>query len=113
MTKYHNKIRECRQGHRHRSVAEARRCGELTLMEKGHAISHLQQQPVFELQPSFTYRGEKIRAIKYLADFSYQDGDKWIVEDQKGMRTPGYLMKVKMLKYIMRDREDWEFREIR
>ena len=85
-------------------------------MLKAGVITNLKQQPEFVLQRAFKYRGKTIREIKYRADFSYYDVEKkkFIVEDVKGglaTRTEVYMLKKKMLLYIMRDREDFEFFE--
>lgn len=105
--------RTCYQVHVHDSIKEARRCNELTLMVKGGAITKLKQQPEFELQPKFSFRGKSFRAIAYRADFSYQDHKTgmFIIEDAKGFKTEKYLLKKKLLLYIMRENEEFEFME--
>lgn len=51
-------------------------------------------------EPFTAYDGEKIRAIKYVADFVYEDKDgRTVVEDAKGMRNQTYLLKRKMFLY--------------
>lgn len=70
--------------------------------EKRGEISHIERQIPIEIQPAFTMpSGEKIRAIKYIADFSYLDNkDKFIhFIDVKGMRTEVYKLKKKLLAY--------------
>lgn len=80
------------------SKAEARRYGELKLMERAGAISDLELQPSFEILPAFRdASGARYRAIKYLADFRYIENGKAIVEDVKGMETPEFKLKRKML----------------
>ena len=93
------------------SMKEANRYRELKLLEKVGEISNLVLQPVYVLLESFEYKGEKIRAIKYLGDFEYVDsktGSK-VLEDTKGFKTKDYLIKVKLLKskYL-----DIDFREL-
>lgn len=80
------------------SKNEARRYSELKLALKAGAIKKLELQPEFVLQEGFNFHGKKIRAIKYKADFKYinQDGHE-IIEDVKGLPTPVYLLKKKML----------------
>jgi hypothetical protein len=34
--------------------------------------------------------------MTYIADFLYKDGDTWVVEDVKGMKTRDYRLKKKM-----------------
>jgi hypothetical protein len=60
----------------------------------------------FELQPSFTLQekfrdtdGKLIRPIAYKADFLIPDGNHNIVIDTKGMKTPEFKIKLKILKY--------------
>lgn len=70
--------------------------------EKRGEISHIERQIPIEIQPAFTMpSGEKIRAIKYIADFSYLDNrDKFIhFIDVKGMKTDVYKLKKKLLAY--------------
>lgn len=62
------------------SKKEARRYGELRLMELGGLIRRLERQPVFIL----AVNGEEI--CRYIADFRYWVEDVCIVEDVKGMR---------------------------
>lgn len=73
----------------------------------------MKQQPEFILQSKFMLRGKMIRAITYRADFSYYDNikKKFVVEDVKGFKTTDYKIKVKMLQFIMKDREDFLFIE--
>lgn len=94
------------------SKKEHKRANELKLLEKNGYISNLEEQKVFELQPSFKvvsnkppFKLEAIRAIKYIADFYYYDNEKrkWIVEDSKGFRTKDYIIKSKMLRYIYKE----------
>jgi hypothetical protein len=73
-------------GHRFASQAEARRFGELKLLEKAGEIRRLELQPAFPLAVLGVTLGE------FVADFQYeQRGDegiwKFVVEDVKGMRT--------------------------
>jgi len=99
--------------HWHASKKEAYRCTELTLLERAGKIKLLKQQPIFPIQGKFRFGKEAVRAIDYIADFSYFDNEKkmFVVEDTKGFKTKDYLIKVKMLKKIMQDREDFLFIE--
>ena len=56
-------------------------------------------QPEFELQPKFKYRGKTVRAIKYIADFMIAYKGRFYVVDAKGMETPAFKIKLKMLYY--------------
>lgn len=74
---------------------------ELKLIEKQGLIKDLRMQVRFELQPSYKKNGKTIRAIYYVADFTYIDKktNKMIVEDTKGFRTEVYKLKKKILEY--------------
>ena len=103
---------KCNQDHNHHSAKEARRCDELTMLEKGHVISNLEQQPKFVLQQKLKYRGETIRAITYSADFMYIENGDVIVEDVKGFERPNFVLKKKMLfKYFLDNGLDYIFKE--
>lgn len=82
------------------SKKEAKRGKYLDWLQKIGQISDLQKQVPFILQEAYTNnKGEKIRAIIYVADFVYtQDGQK-IVEDVKGVKTKEYLLKKKIFQY--------------
>lgn len=82
------------------SKGEARRYTELKVLEKVGAISELELQPKFELQPTFKKNGKTHRSITYTADFRYiDDKGKIIIEDYKGMETQIFKMKKKMFEY--------------
>lgn len=76
------------------SKKEAKRYVQLTLMEKHGLISDLTLQPRFDL----IVNGTKIGFYK--ADFQYAQDGKTVVEDVKGMKTPIYNLKKKMIKAI-------------
>jgi len=77
-------------------MKERRRYHELKLLQRAGKISNLKLQPEFELQESFKHNGKTIRAIKYVADFMYKQGDRVIVEDTKGFKTDVYKLKLKL-----------------
>lgn len=95
MNKYRNKKTEV-DGIVFDSKKEAGRYGELKLMERAGEISELKLQPSFDL----VINGFKIG--KYVADFQYREGvcGKYIVEDVKGLKTPVYRLKAKMVRAI-------------
>lgn len=69
-------------------------------LEAQGAISELKRQVRFELQPSFKHNGKTIRAITYVADFTYYDQDgKYHIVDTKGVKTDVYLLKKKMMQF--------------
>lgn len=84
------------------SKKEANRAYYLHILELAGKVTNLERQKRFELQEKYTNnKGEKIRAIEYIADFFYFDTEKrqWIVEDTKGFRTPEYKIKKKIFEY--------------
>jgi len=111
--KYRYVRTECKQGHKHNSKKEAKRCDELTMLESGGRIRNLVQQPIFVLQESFKFNGKSVRSITYRADFSYYNNDinKFCVEDTKGFKTTDYIIKSKWFMFKMRDAEDFSFIE--
>lgn len=99
-TKYHS-TPDKRAGVRFDSQKEARRYDELTTMLRAGIITDLRLQPQFTLQESYvTETGERIRAIRYTADFSYRFGGKLVVEDVKSgpTRTKEYLRNKKFMR---------------
>lgn len=80
------------------------------MMEKGGLIRNLEVHPAFLLQDGFSYKGKKERPIHYEADFSYFEGDTYVVEDVKGEKTQVYNIKRKMLLRQYGDKID--FREV-
>ena len=93
------------------STKEAERAAELELLQRAGKIKNLRRQVKFTLQEGFSYKGRKIRAIEYVADFVYE-ADGLIIEDVKGYRTPEYKIKAKMLKRLIANGEiDGEFKE--
>nr|DAV26245.1 MAG TPA: Endonuclease [Caudoviricetes sp.] len=92
---------EKRAGVRFDSKKEARRYDELLTMLRAGLISDLRLQPQFTLQESYcTETGERVRAVRYTADFSYRAGGKLIVEDVKSTatRTKEYLRNKKFMR---------------
>lgn len=86
------------------SKKEATRYDELMLLLKAKRIKNLKLQPEYTMQEAFTTpEGERIKAIRYKADFSYEkfvSGEiVTIVEDVKseGTKTQQYLLKRKLM----------------
>lgn len=78
------------------SKAEANRFCELRLLEKSGKIKNLQRQKKYILVQKSMYG----REISYRADFVYTEGDRKIVEDVKGVRTPVYKLKRRLMAEI-------------
>lgn len=96
--KYHNTKVEI-NGIKFDSIKEGERYHELYLLQKAGEISDLRLQEEFVLQNAYRSpeNGEKKRAIKYLADFTYEVNGERIIEDAKGVKTPVYQLKKKMM----------------
>ncbi len=84
------------------SKKEAARYVDLKLLEKAGVIKDLDLQPKFQLQPTYSKNGKKVKAIFYKADFQYFDNEKKkiVVEDVKGIRTREYLLKKKIFEFV-------------
>ena len=105
MAKYGNK-KTVRNGITFDSQKEAARYDALMLLLAAGEIKDLKLQPEFTLQEAFTTpQGERVRAVRYRADFSYRRRVKegadtrWerVVEDVKGFRTKDYELKRKLM----------------
>lgn len=92
MNKYRNK-KTTIDGITFDSNREAKRYGELKLMESAGNISNLRIQPSFLLADKIRWNGKTLRKRMYIADFMYKQDGLEIVEDVKGMRTAVYLLK--------------------
>lgn len=79
----------------------------LEALEAQGGISELQRQVKFELQPSFKHNGKTIRAINYVADFTFYDKEgKFHIVDTKGIKTEVYKLKKKMMQFQGHDIEE-------
>jgi hypothetical protein len=97
------------------SKKEMYRYIRLKSMQEEGLISDLRLQVPYELIPAI-YEEEIVKlktktkvvkrcvqhAVKYVADFVYKDHYGYeIVEDSKGLRTEGYLLKKKMMRAFL------------
>lgn len=76
------------------SQAEGKRYAELRILEKANVISGLKLQPEFKVVVNGVY------ICTYRADFSYNESGKSVVEDVKGMKTPVYRLKKKLVEAL-------------
>ena len=95
------------------SRKEAARYKELKLLEAAGEISNLEMQVKFVLiptqrEPDFVgviggiKKGKVIeKECSYLADFVYIRDGEVIVEDTKGIRTKDYIIKRKLMLYLL------------
>jgi hypothetical protein len=118
-SKYHSK-KVTVNGITYASQKEYERFCALSLLQRAGAIQDLKYQVPFELIPAqfeiiptgeFYKRGELKgqpktkrvcveQSVKYVADFTYTENGKQIVEDSKGFRTADYKIKRKLMLYI-------------
>lgn len=97
------------------SAHEAGRYRELSLMQRAGLISGMELQKPYELIPAqyetvarYGKRGQRLKdgrkclekSVVYIADFVYDQNGETIVEDAKGMRTPDYIIKRKLMLYV-------------
>lgn len=91
------------------SKKERNRAFELECLEKAGVIYDFRQQVPFVLQEAYTNnKWEKIRPLKYRADFTYTRDGRKICEDTKGFRTDVFKIKKKIFEYKY---PDWHFIE--
>ena len=78
------------------SKLEAKRYGELRMLERSGAITALQRQVPFDLKVN----GHLI--CRYIADFTYTQTatGEIVTEDAKGMMTPAFRLKAKLMEAI-------------
>jgi hypothetical protein len=77
------------------SKAEARRYGDLLLLQRAGVITGLELQVPFILAPRVHFEGAKRAkpALRYVADFCYVEGGSQIIEDTKGVLTDAFQIK--------------------
>lgn len=103
------------------SKKEARRYDELMAMLRAGQIRDLKLQPQFTIQEAYTTpEGQRVRAIRYQADFSYEratepdcNGEiRWlrVVEDVKSRATKTRVYEIK--KKLLREKLGIEIREV-
>lgn len=104
----HNKYGAKKTG-THASRKEHRRANQLKLMQRSGLISNLREQVKYVLIP--TQRDPQGNLLEkecsYYADFVYDKDGVTVVEDTKGVRTPQYIIKRKLMlqKYAIQVKE--------
>jgi hypothetical protein len=90
------------------SKKEARRHRQLRILEAACAIRDLEHHKRFLLVPEQRDASGALieRAVYYEADFTYVDvpSGEFIAEDTKGVRTPLYILKRKLMLFVHRIR---------
>ena len=84
------------------SKREANVAAQLQALERGGQIRHLREQVRFELVPAQKGARRSEKPLVYVADFTYQDSKDGMrhVVDVKGLRTPMYVAKRKLMLFI-------------
>ena len=93
-SKYHNAKIVTGDGQKFDSKREFRRWNELIMLERAGEICKLKRQVTFPIEMS----GVKI--CRYIADFTYEEKGRLIVEDVKSpftARNPVYRLKKKLM----------------
>lgn len=106
-SKYHAKKVEI-EGVQFDSKKEAQLWVRLQNLQRMGVISELQRQVRFELVP----KQKDERAVHYVADYVFKEGDKLVVADCKSSMTkklPSYIIKRKLFKFRY---PEYEFREM-
>lgn len=98
-SKYNNKKVKLEDGTTFDSKDEYIRWKTLCILQDKGFIQNLDRQVDFDLLPAF--KGVQ-RAMKYVADFTYTENGKLVVEDAKGFKTEGYKIKKKLMYYFHR-----------
>ncbi|MBQ8399557.1 MAG: DUF1064 domain-containing protein [Clostridia bacterium] len=98
-SKYHARKCTLPTGETFDSVKERDRYLELCLLQKAGQIEELKRQVRFRLIPG----QDDERPVDYYADFMYTDcrTGETVVEDVKGFKTPEYIIKRKLMKYLL------------
>lgn len=112
-SKYKNRKVKLVDGTVFDSQHEYERFRELLLLQRVGKIHDLLRQVKFELIPaqyeSYERYSEKTgkrlqdgqrcveQAVNYIADFVYWENDTMVVEDAKGVKTEGYIIKRKLM----------------
>ena len=113
MSKYKSVKTRSSDGILHDSKKEAERWEELLLLQRAGKIRELKRQVRYILIPTqyetierYGQKGQRLkdqvrmveRPCIYIADFVYhKDSGELVVEDCKGVRTPGYTIKRKLM----------------
>ncbi len=105
-------IKTCVNGIEFDSRKEAMRYQELLLLERAGVILKLERQVKYILIPAqyetyerYGKNGQRLKdgqrllekECAYIADFVYEENEKEIVEDTKGIKTKDYIIKRKLM----------------
>lgn len=76
------------------SAAEVKRYSELKLLQRGKFIHKLELQPRYPIQVN----GKHV--CTYIGDFRYFEGGLRVLEDVKGVQTPEFKLKKKLVEAL-------------
>ena len=97
MSKYKN-VKTTYKGITFDSRKEAERYIVLKSLQDRGLITDLKRQVRFQLLPAQKVNGKVVeKSVAYVADFTYMRNGELVVEDAKGMRTPVYNLKKKLM----------------
>ncbi|MDE7377509.1 MAG: DUF1064 domain-containing protein [Paraprevotella sp.] len=84
------------------STKEHNRANQLKLMLRAGLISNLREQVKYVLIPTQRDAAGNLleKECSYYADFVYTKDGKTVVEDTKGVRTPEYRLKRKLMLHV-------------
>lgn len=104
MNKYGAKKTACNNGHTHDSKRESKRCDELHLLQRGGVICGLTVQPQYK----FEVNGDWLKLLNgniagYKPDFSYKEGERFVVEDVKGMIVRDFPLRAALFRHLYPD----------
>jgi hypothetical protein len=97
-----NAVKTTVNGIKFDSKLEAKRYGQLILIEKGGLIKHLKLQVPFRLDMSHKTCPccKAVNYKRYVADFTYIEDGQLVVEDAKGKPTVDFRRKKRLMKAI-------------
>lgn len=104
--KYHNKKIDTEDG-KFDSMYEYQKWCELKLLEKNGEISNLKRQVKFNVIPQIKTQAGTLREINYIADFIFEKDGILYVADSKGIETPEYKIKKRLIIQNFRDGIWW------
>lgn len=101
MRSKYNAVRTVVDGHSFASKAEAKRYSELCILQKSGEITDLKLQPRYPLVFTPRKGAEPVNVGTYVGDFWYRmRNGAGTTEDVKGVLTPVYRLKKKMVEAI-------------
>lgn len=102
--KFGARVTECALGHKHASKKEARRCGELHLLQRAGQIRCLEVEPQFWFEiDGVIIKHPNGRRVGYKPDFLYLEAGATIVEDCKGgaaTKTEAYALRIAIFRAL-------------